>query len=112
MKLGKKLKVSEGKSKYPPLMNLGKSCREVDGRGDGGYLVGGPSFELDVRREKEREGEGGTDENGAEQIKEGEITTELRETQKEQDTLATSAREKRREEERRILKVSELNPGL
>lgn len=31
----------------------------MDERGDGGYLVGGPSFELDVRREGGREGKGG-----------------------------------------------------
>ena len=47
-----KPRVSEGKPKYPPLR---RSCREMDERGDGGYLVGGPSFELDVRRERERE---------------------------------------------------------
>ena len=47
-------RLSEGKPKYPPLR---RSCREMDERGDGGYLVGGPSFELDVRRE--REGEAG-----------------------------------------------------
>lgn len=46
-----KPRVSEGKPKYPPLR---RSCREMDERGDGGYLVGGPSFELDVRRERER----------------------------------------------------------
>lgn len=43
-------RVSEGK--YPPLR---KGCRALDERGDGGYLVGDPSYELDVRREKERE---------------------------------------------------------
>lgn len=43
-------RVSEGKN--PPLRT---SCRALDERGDGGYLVGGPSYELDVRREQERE---------------------------------------------------------
>lgn len=47
-------------------------------RGDGGYLVGRPSFELDVRREKERGRRGGGDQNVAVQIEDGEITTELR----------------------------------
>lgn len=42
-------------------------------RGDGGYLVGGPSFELDVRREKGRGGERETegDQNVAVQIEDG-----------------------------------------
>lgn len=75
-------RMSEGKPKYPPLR---KSCREMDERGDGGYLVGGPSFELDVRREREREGGGHlrTDQNVAEQIKDREITTELRRQERE-----------------------------
>ena len=51
-----KKRVSEGKPKYPPLWKLGKNCREMDERMDGGYLVGGPPFELDIRIEKEREG--------------------------------------------------------
>lgn len=51
--------MSEGKLKYPLLRKLRKSCREMDEIGDGGYLVGGPSFELDVRRKQARGGEGG-----------------------------------------------------
>lgn len=43
-------RVSEGK--YPPLRT---GYRALDESGDGGYLVGGPSYELDVRREQERE---------------------------------------------------------
>lgn len=42
-------------------------------------MVGRPSFELDVRREKERGRRGGGgDQNVAVQIEDGEITTELR----------------------------------
>lgn len=56
---------SEGKPKYP---SLRRSCKEMDERGGGGgYLVGGHAFELDVRREKQRESEremeGGTKES-------------------------------------------------
>lgn len=47
--------VSERKPKYPLLRKLGNCCREMDERDDGGYLVGGPAFELDVRGKRERE---------------------------------------------------------
>lgn len=102
-----KPRVSEGKPKYPPLR---RSCREMDERGDGGYLVGGPSFELDVRRERERESErqgGRTDQYVAEQIKDGEITTELRRRQGKSGDGEKGGEEKKGERrgEERMLKV-------
>lgn len=54
----------------------------MDERGDGGHLVGGPAFELDVRRTG-RDGEG-TDQNVEAQIKDAEIKKELRKTEKEE----------------------------
>lgn len=56
-------------------------------RGDGGNLVGGPSFELDVERERvgEQRGHLRADQHVVRQTEDGEITTKLREEKVERD---------------------------